>query len=105
MSIDRPESSGPPMFDLTKQPDAHTYYRSPITNGGPGSDPFEGVRGKQRLVGDPILYIVAEQLYETGLTRECRIRIDLNVFLSSKHRAGILESEAFNALASIGVKL
>ena len=93
MSIDRPESSGPPMFDLTKQPDAHTYYRSPITNGGP------------RRSGDPILYIVAEQLYDTGLSRECRIRIDLNVFLSSKHRAGLLEAEAFNALASIGVKL
>ena len=89
MSIDRLESSGPPMFDLTKQPDAHTYYRG----------------REQKRTGDPILYIVAEQLYETGLSSECRIRIDLNVFLSSKDRARILESEAFNALASIGVTL
>lgn len=130
MSADRPESYGPPMFDLTKRPDAHTYHGTarvmvdpatiedrnvlpaayapaglPTSASLPVRDPFEGARGKQRRTGEPILYIAAEQLYETGLSRECRIRIDLNVFLSSKDRARILESEAFNALASIGVKL
>ena len=87
--VERPESDGTPMFDLTKDPGAHTYQ----------------LRQNPKPVGEPILYIVAEQLYETGLSSECRIRIDLNVFLSSKDRARILESEAFNALASIGVKL
>jgi hypothetical protein len=56
-------------------------------------------------VGKPILYLVGEQVYSDGATRECRIRIDVELFLSHHARGRILEREAYDILARLGVKL
>lgn len=89
MSIDRPESAGPPMFDLTKDPGAHTYQ----------------LRKNPKPVGDPVITILAEQSYANGRVAEARIRVDLYILLQSKNAGEMLHRAALEALASIGVKL
>jgi hypothetical protein len=87
MSIDRKESDGAPMFDLTKQPDAHTYHKP----AGP--------------IGTPTVTIIAKQAYSNDLYREHHVRIDCYDLLHSVDRARMLERAVLDALATIGVKL